>query len=151
MSDSLRSHGLARLSCPSLSPSLLRLMSSDSMMPPKHLTLSHPLLRLPSIFPSIRVFSNVLPLCIGWPTYRSFSFSISTSNVYSGLISSRIDWFHLLAIQGTLKSLLQYIENKIGHCFPLFLQFFAMKWWTGCHDIFECWVLSKWWVRSEYI
>ena len=114
MSNSLQPHGLqhARLPCPSLSPSLLRLMSSDSVMPPKHLILCHPLLLLPLVFPSIRVFSNELPLCIGWPTYRSFSFSISTSSEYSGLISSRIDWFHLLAIQGTLKSLLQHHSSK---------------------------------------
>ena len=76
-------------------------------MPSNHLILCCPLLHLPSIFPSIRVFSDELVLCIRWPKYWSFSFSISASNKYSGLISFRIDWFDLLAVQGTLKSLLQ--------------------------------------------
>ena len=87
------------------SRSLLKLMSIESMMPSNHLILCHPLL-LPSFFPSIRVFSNESVLCIRWPKYWSFSFSISPSNEYSGLISLRIDWFDLLVIQGTLKSLL---------------------------------------------
>ena len=86
------------------SRSLLKLMSIESMMPSKHLILCCPLL-LPSIFPSIRVFSNELILHIKWPKYWSFSSSISPSNEYSGLISFRIDWFDLFAIQGTLKSL----------------------------------------------
>ena len=81
-------------------------------MPFNHLILCHPLLFLLSIFPSIRVFSNVLALCIKWPKYWSFSFSISLSNEYSGLISLRIDWFDLLAVQGTLKSLLQHHTSK---------------------------------------
>ena len=76
-------------------------------MPSNHLILCHPLLLLPSIFPSIRVFSNESALCIRWPKYWSFSFSISPSNKYSGLISFRIDWFDLLAVQGTFKSLQQ--------------------------------------------
>ena len=80
-------------------------------MPSKQLILCRPLLLLPSIFPSIRVFSNELVLCIRWPNYWSFSFSISPSNEYSGLISFRIDWFHL-AVQGTLKSLLQHHSSK---------------------------------------
>ena len=75
-------------------------MSIQSVMPSNHLILCHPLLLPPSIFPSIRVFSNELALCIGWPKYRSFSFSISPSNEHSGLISFRIDWFDLLAVQG---------------------------------------------------
>ena len=87
------------------SRSLLRLMSIDSVIPSNHLTLSHPLLLLPSIFPSIRVFSNESVLHIRWPKYWSFSFSISLSNEYSGLISFRIDWFDLLAVQRTLRSL----------------------------------------------
>jgi len=82
------------------------------MMPSNHLILCHPTLLLPSIFPSIRVFSNESALCIRWPKYWSFSFSISSSNEYSGLISFRIDWFDLLAIQGTLKSLLQHHSSK---------------------------------------
>ena len=81
-------------------------------MPSNHLVLYHPLLLLPSIFPSIRVFSNELALCIRWPKYWSFSFSISPSNEYSGLISFRMDWLDLLAVQGTLTSLLQHHTSK---------------------------------------
>ena len=81
-------------------------------MPPNHLTLCHPLLLLPSIFPSIRVFSNESVLCIRWPKYWSFSFSISPSNEHPGLISFRIDGLDLLAVQGTLKSLLQHHSSK---------------------------------------
>ena len=88
------------------SQSLLKLMPIELVMPSNHLILCHPLLLLPSIFPSIRVFSNDSVLCIRWPKYWSFSFSISPSNGYSGLISFRIDWFDLLAVQGTLNSLL---------------------------------------------
>ena len=94
------------------SQSLLKLMSIESVMPSNHLILCHPLLLLPSIFPSIRVFSNEPVLCIRWPKYWNFSFSISPSNEYSGLISIRIDWFDLLAVQGTLKSLLQRRSSK---------------------------------------
>ena len=89
------------------SQSLLRLMFIESVMPANHLILCHPLLLLPSIFTSIRVFSSESVLHIRWPMYWSFSFGISPSNEYSGLISFRIDWFDLLAVQGTLKSLLQ--------------------------------------------
>ena len=88
------------------------LMSIKPVMPPNHLILFRPFLLLPSIFPSIRVFSNELILRIKWPKYWSFSFSISPSNEYSGLISFRIDWFDLLAVQGTLKSLLQHHSSK---------------------------------------
>ena len=84
--------------------SLLKLMSTELMMPSNHLILRHPFILLPSIFPSIRVFSNESVLHIMWPEYWSFSFSISPSNEYSGLISFRMDWFQLLAVQGTLKS-----------------------------------------------
>ena len=90
-----------------ISQSLLKLMSIGSVMSSNHRILCHPLFLLPSIFPSIRVFSNELSLHIKWPKYWSFSFSISPSNKYSGLISFRIDWCDLLAIQETLKSLLQ--------------------------------------------
>ena len=86
--------------------SLLKVMSIKSVMPSNHLILCHPLLLPPSIFPSIRVFSNDSLLCIRWPENWSFSFNISPSNEYSGLISFRNDWFDNLAIQGTLKSLL---------------------------------------------
>ena len=96
-----------RLPCLSfiISRSLLKFMSIESVMPSNHLILCHPLLLLPSVFPSIRVFSSKSALCIRWPKYWNFSFSISPSNEYLGLISFRIDWFDLLAIQGILKSL----------------------------------------------
>ena len=87
-------------------------MSIKSMMPSNRLTLHHLFLLLPSIFPSIRVFSNELALHIRWPKHWSFSFSISPSKEYSGLISSGIDWFDLLAVEGTLKSLLQHHRSK---------------------------------------
>ena len=90
------------------SQSLLKLMSIDSVMPSNHLILCCPLLLPPSIFPSIRVFSNESVLCIKWPKYWSFSFSISSANEYPGLISFRMDWLDLLAVQRTLKSLLQH-------------------------------------------
>ena len=97
------------------SQSLLRLTKSiKSVMPSNHLILCHPLLLLPSIFPSIRVFSNESVLHIRWPKYWSFSFSISPSNEYSGLISFRMDWLDLLAVQGTLKSLLQHHSAKVS-------------------------------------
>ena len=92
--------------------SLLKLMSIELVMPFSHLILCRPLLLLPSIFPSIRVFSNESALRIRWPKYWSFSFSISPSNEYLGLISFRMDWFDLLAVQRTLKSLLQHHSSK---------------------------------------
>jgi len=95
-----------------ISLSLLKLMSIESVMPSNHLILCRPLFLLPSIFPSIRVFSNESDLRIRWPKYWSFSFSISPSNEYSGLTSFRIDWFDLLAVQGTLKSLFQHHSSK---------------------------------------
>ena len=87
-------------------------MSIESVMPPNHLILCHPLRLLPSIFPSIRVFSNELALCIRWPKYWSFSFNIRPTNEHPGLISFRIDWLNLLAVQGTLKSHLQHHSSK---------------------------------------
>ena len=95
-----------------ISWSLLKLMSIELVMPSNHLILCCPLLLLPSIFSSIRVFSNELALHITWPEYLSFSFSISSSNEYSGLISFRMDWFDLFAVQGTLKSLLQNYNSE---------------------------------------
>ena len=92
--------------------SLLKLMSMESVMPSNHLILCCPLLLLPSVFPSIRVFSKESVLCIRWSKYWSFSFSISPFNEYSGLIFFRIDLFDLLAVQGTLKNLLQYHSSK---------------------------------------
>ena len=137
VSDSLRPHGLqpkrllrpwdfpgkstgvgcqCLLCQPSLSitksRSLLKLMFITLAMPSNHLILCCPPLLLPSIFPSIRVFSNELVLCIRWPKYWSFSFSISPSNEYSGLTSFRMDWLDLLEVQGTLKSLLQHHSSK---------------------------------------
>ena len=94
------------------SQSLLKLMSTESMMPSNHLILCRPLLLLPSIFPSIRAFSDESALCIRWPKYWSFSFSISPYNEYSGVISFRMDWLDLLAVQGTLKSLLKHHSSK---------------------------------------
>ena len=94
------------------SRSLLKLMSIESVMPSNHLILCHPLLLPSSIFPSIRVFSNESVLLIRWPKYWSFTFSISPSNEYSGLISFRMNWLDLLAVQGTLKSLLQHHSSK---------------------------------------
>ena len=87
-------------------------MSVESVMPSNHLILCHPLLLLPSVFPTIRVFSNESALCIRWPKYWSFSFNISPSNEHPGLISFRMDWLDLLAVQGTLKSHLQHHSSK---------------------------------------
>ena len=117
-----------------LSWSLLKLMSIELMMPSNHFILCCPLLLLPSIFPSIRVFSNESSLCIRWPKYWSFSFSISPSNDYSGLISSRTDWFDLLAVQETLKSLLQHQSLKtsfLWHSTFFMVQFSHVYMTTG--------------------
>ena len=113
MSNSLQPHGLqhARLPGPSLSPGACA-NSCPLAMPSNHLILCHPLLLLLSVFPSIRVSSSELVLRVRWPKYWSFSFSISPSKEYSGLISFRIDWLDLLAVQGTLKNLLQHHSSK---------------------------------------
>ena len=110
VSDSLRPQTAACQASLSItnSRSLLKLMSIESVMPSNHLILCHSLLLPPSIFPRIKVFSNESALCIRWPKYWCFSFSISPSNEYSGLIFFRIDWLDLLEVQGTLKSLLQH-------------------------------------------
>ena len=114
MFNSLRPHGLqhARPPCPSPTPGACSDSFIDSVMPSNHLILCRPLLLLPSVFPSIRIFSNESVLCIRWPKDWSFSFSISPSNEYSGLISFRMDWLDFLAVQGTLKSLFQYHSSK---------------------------------------
>ena len=115
MSDSLPPHGLqhARLLLSiTNSQSLLKLISIKLVMPSYHLILCCSLLLLPSFFPGIRVFSNESVLPIRWPKYWSFSFNISPSNEYSGVISFRMDWLDLLAVQGTLKNLLQYHSSK---------------------------------------
>ena len=125
MSDSLQPHGLqhARPLCPSPTPSLPKLMSIESVKPSNHLIFCRPLLFLPSIFPSIRVFSNESALHIRWSKYWSFSFNISPSNELSGLIFFRMDWLDLLAVQGTLKSLLQHRSSKtsILRCSAFFI------------------------------
>ena len=125
MSDSLQPHGRQhQASLPiTNSRSLLTLMSIESVMPSNHLILCHPLLLLLSIFPSIRVFSNESALPIRWPKYWTFSFNISLSNEYSGLISFRVGWLDLLGVQGTLKSLLQHYRSKasILQCSAFFM------------------------------
>ena len=124
MSDSLQSHETARQASLSITDpqSSFKLMSIESVIPSNHLILGRPLL-LPSIFPTIRVFSNESPRHIRWPKYWSFSFSISPSNEYSRLISFRIDWLDLLTVQETLKCLLQYHSSNasILWCSPFFI------------------------------
>ena len=121
----LRTHGWTAACQASLSItnswSLLKLMSIELVMPSNHLIFCCPLLLLPSVFPSIRVFSNESALCIRWPNYWNFNYNISPSNEYPGLISFRMDWLDLLAVQGTLKSLLQHhsSEASILWCFTL--------------------------------
>ena len=110
VSDSPRFHGHT------ISRSFLKLMSIESVMPSSHLFLSHLLLLLPSVFPNTKIFSNELTLHIRWSKYWSFSFSINASNEYLGLISFMIDWFVLLAVQGTLKSLLQHHSYPVPYC-----------------------------------
>ena len=117
--------------------SLLKLMSIKLMMPSNHVILSCPLLFLPSIFPSIRVFSNESLLRIRWPNYWSFSFNISPSNDYSGLISFRMDWLDLLAVQGTLKSLLQHHSSKAVVDQFFGLSFLYSPTLTSLHDYWK--------------
>ena len=123
------------------SRSLLKLMSIDSVMASNYLILCHPLLLLLSIFPSIRVFSNESVLQVRWPKYWSFSFSISPSSEYSGLISFRIDWLDLPAVQRTLKSLLQHHSSKasdLRHS-PFFIQFSHPYMTTGKATALTIW------------
>ena len=126
-SDFLWSHGLQHKDrfpwSFTVSWSWFKLMSIESVMPSNLLILCHPRLLLPSIFPSIRVFSNESALCITWPKDWSLSCSISSSNEHSGLISFRIDWFDLLSVQGTLKSPLQHHSSKVSilHCSAFFM------------------------------
>ena len=133
VSDSETSWTTARQASLSIinSQSLPKLMSIESVKPSNHFILCHPLLLLPSIFPRIRVFSNESALCIRWPKYWSFSFSISPSNEYSGLISFRMDWLDFPAVQGTLKSLLQYHGSKasfLQHSAFFIVQFHIHTW-----------------------
>ena len=125
--SSLTLCNLMDCSTPGNSWSLPKLMPIEPVMPSNHLILCHPLLLLPSIFPSIRVFSNESALHIRWPKYWSFSFSISPPNEHPGLISFRMDWLDLLAVQGTLKSLLQHHSSKAseGLMLKLKLQYFS--------------------------
>ena len=124
------------------SQSLLRLMSIESVMPSSHLILCHPLLLLPSIFTSIRVFSNESVLHISCPKYWSFSFNIRPSNEYSGLISFRMDWLDLLAVQGTLKSLLQHHSSKASILWCS--AFFMVQLTHPCMTIGKTIVLTRW-------
>ena len=135
MSDSVTPWTAARQASLSItnSRSLLKLMSIESVMPSNHLILCRSLLLLPSIFPSIRVFSNESVLHIRWPKYWRFIFNINPSSEYSGLISFRIDWFELLAVQRTPKSLLQYHSSKV--------QFFSaqLSLWPTIPSIYYYW------------
>ena len=117
------------------SRSLLKLMSIESVMPSNHLIFCHHLLLPPSIFPNIKIFSNESVLCVRWSKYWSFSFSISPSNEYSGLISFRMDWLDLVAVQGTLKSLLQHHSSK--H------QFFGAQLSSQSNSHIHTWPLEK--------
>ena len=123
--------------------SLLKLMSIKSVMPSNHLILCCPLLLPPSIFPSIRVFSNKSVLCIRWPKYWSFHFNISPSNEYSELIFFRMDWLNLLAVQGNLKSLLQHHSSKISilWCSAFFIVQLSHPFMTTGKNI----TLTRWW------
>ena len=131
VSDSLRPPWTIVLQAITNSRSLLKLMSIELVMPPNHLILCHPLLLPPSIFPSIREFSNESVLHIRWPKFWSFSFNISPSNEYSGLIYFRIDWLDLLAVQGALKSLLQHHSSKAS---VLVLRFLYSPTVISIHD-----------------
>ena len=143
-SNYLRPHGLqhSKLPCPSQLPELPQTHILELVMPSKHLILCCLLLLLPSIFPSIRVFSSELALCIRWTKYWSFGFSISPSNEQSGLISLRIDWFDLLAVQGTLKSILQHHSYKasILQLSPFFMVQLSHPYMTTGKTI----ALSRW-------
>ena len=142
------------------SQSLLKLMSIELVMPSNHLILCRPLLLPPSIFPRIRVFLNESVLCIKWPKYWSFSFSISPSNEYSGLISFRMDWLDLLAVQGTLKGLLQHHSskyvlsyNKYGYQFSS-VQSLSHVWlfvtpWTAAHQ--ASWSITNSWSLLKFM
>ena len=132
--------------------SLLKLMSIESVMPSNQLVLCRPLLLLPSTFPSIRAFSSKSAVCIRWTKYWSFSFSISPSNKYSGLISFRTDWVHLLTVQGTFKSLLQHHSSKasILQCSAFFMVQLSHPYMTILEKP-QLWLheplLAKWYLR----
>ena len=119
-----------------ISQSLLKFMLIELVMLSNHLILCHPILLLPPILPNIKVFSNESTLLIKWPKYWSFSFSMSSSNEYSGLISSRLDWFHLHAVQGTFKSLIQHHSSKASILWRS--AFFMLQ-----VSLISCWSYSK--------
>ena len=123
------------------SQSLLKFISTESVMPSNHLILCHLLLLLPLTFPSIRVFSNESALCIRWPKYWNFSFIVSPSNEHPGLISFRMDWLDLLAVQGTLKSLLQHHSSKasILWCSGFFIVQFSHPYMVTGKTFCLCW------------
>ena len=146
------------------SQSLLKLMSIESVMPSNYLILCRPLLFQPSIFPSIRVFSSESVLRIRWPKYWNFSFSISPSNEYSGLISFRIDWLNLLAVQGTLKSFLQHHNSKasilwrsaffmvqLSHLYMTTGKTIALAMWTFVHKVLSLLFIYKIFIGIFYI
>ena len=144
MSNSLQLHGACQASLSNTnSRSLLKLISIESVMPSKYLILCHLLLLQPSIILRLRIFSNDSALCIRWSKYWSFSFNISPINEHTGLISSRMDWSDLLAVQGTLKSLLQHHSSKasilwhsaffivqLSHPYMTSVKTIALMWWT---------------------
>ena len=150
MSDTVQLHELqhARLPCPSVSPRVCSdSLSFESVMPSNYLILCCPLLLLPSVFSSIRVFSNESALCFRWPKYWSFSFSISPSNENSGLVSFRIDWLDLLAVQGTLKNILHHHSSKAlvhRHSVFFMVRLSHLYMTTGVNHTFDymdpCWL-----------
>ena len=148
MCDSLWPHGLqhARLHH---SQSLLKFMSIKSMMLSKHLILCHPFFLLPSIFPSIRVFSKESVICIRWPKYWSFSFNISPFSEHPGLISSRMDWLYLLAVQETLQESSPTPQFK--NINPLVLSFLYCPTLTSIHDYWETIALTRWTIVGKVI
>ena len=119
--------------------SLHKLMSIKLVIPSNHLILCHPLLLPPSVFPRIRVFSNESVLPMRWPKHWSFSFSVSPSNDYSGLISFRIEWFDLLAVQGTLKSLLQH--HNLKACKVTYSQILEIRTWASLRDCYSIFLI----------
>ena len=142
MSDSLQPHGLQHSRPPCHLPSPRACSNSCPLSQwchPNHLVLCHPLLLVPSTFPSIRVFSNELALCIRWPKYWSFTFSISPSNEYSGLLSFRMDWFDFCAVQGTLKSLLQHHSLKA-----------SILWWSAFFTVQLCSSIHDYWKNHGF-
>ena len=153
MSDSLPPCGLQHASLPYLLPSPRVCSNScpliETMIPSNHLILCHPLLLLPSIFPSIRVFSSEPTLCISWPKHWSFSFTMNPSSEYSGLSSFRMDWFDFLAVQGTLKSLLRYHSSKASILYGSILTSIQDHWKNYSSAYMNLWWLI-WDRKNQY-